>query len=75
LNVSDAPAASVVCGHEKMQTFDFVVADAPLPTSGPSVAPEGTASLVQWSPLGMLNCTAKPVTLLEPSFLNVMVPQ
>jgi hypothetical protein len=75
LNVSDAPAASVVWAHVKTQTFACVVAEVPEPTSGPSVAPGGTASFVQWSPLGMLNRTENPVTLLDWSFLTVIVPQ
>jgi hypothetical protein len=75
LNVLDAPAASVVFDHVNVQTFDCVTALVPLPLSGPSVAPLGTVSFVQWSPLGTLNFTEKPVTLLDPPFLIVIVPQ
>jgi hypothetical protein len=75
LNVSDAPPFNVVVGHVKVQWFDVVSAELPEPLSGLSVEPDGTASLVQWSPLGMLNDTSKPVTAEDPAFLIVIVPQ
>jgi hypothetical protein len=75
LNVSDAPAASVLLANVNVHAFDVVVADVPLPERGLSAAPEGTVSFVQWSPLGTVNLTAKPVTLADPLFLTVIVPQ
>ena len=57
MNVSDAPAASVLFAHVNLHVFDVVVADVPLPERGLSVAPDGTVSLVQWSPLGTVNWT------------------
>jgi hypothetical protein len=75
LNVSDAPAAIVALDHVNVQTFDCVYAELPEPVSGLKVAPEGTASLVQWSPLGMVNRTEKPATPLDVVFLMVIVPQ
>jgi hypothetical protein len=75
LNVSEAPAASVLLDHVNLQVFDVVAADVPLPVSGLRTAPEGTVSLVQWSPLGTLNWTVNPVTEDDPLFLIVMVPQ
>jgi hypothetical protein len=75
LNVIDAPAASVVLGQVNVHAFDDVVADVPLPERGLSAAPDGTVSLVQWSPLGTVNLTAKPVTLAAELFLIVIVPQ
>jgi hypothetical protein len=75
LNVSDAPAASVVLAHVYVHTFEVVNADVPLPVRGVSLAPVGTASLVQWSPLGTVNLTANPATLEAASFLIVIVPQ
>jgi hypothetical protein len=54
LNVIDAPLASVV-DHVKTHLFDRVVAEVPLPLRGLNFAPDGTESLVQWSPLGTLN--------------------
>ncbi len=73
--MSEPPAASVALAHVNLQTFDVVCAEVPLPVRGLSVAPEGTVSFVQWSPLGTLNCTEKPVTLLDAPFLIVIVPQ
>jgi hypothetical protein len=75
LNVSDAPAASVLLDQVNVHTFEVVLADVPLPLRGLSEAPEGTVSFVQWSPLGTENLTAKPVTLAAPLFLTVIVPQ
>ena len=57
MNVSDAPAASVLLDHVNVHEFDVVAADVPLPERGLSVAPAGTVSLVQWSPLGTVNWT------------------
>jgi hypothetical protein len=74
LKVVEAPAASEP-DHVNLQTFELVVADVPLPVRGLSVAPEGTVSLVQWSPLGIVNWTAYPLTADEPPFLMVIVPQ
>jgi hypothetical protein len=75
LKVSDAPAASVVLDQVNVQTFDCVYAELPLPTSGPRLAPEGTASFVQWSPPGIVNRTEKPFTEDDVPFLTVIVPQ
>jgi hypothetical protein len=47
LKVSDAPAASVALDQVNLQVLDCVYAELPEPVRGPSVAPEGTASLVQ----------------------------
>jgi hypothetical protein len=55
LNVIEAPAASVLLAHVNLQTFDVVAADVPLPLRGLNAAPEGTVSLVQWSPPGTVN--------------------
>jgi hypothetical protein len=75
LNVSEAPAPSDLLDHVNLQVFDVVAAELPLPLRGLSVAPEGTASLVQWTPLGTLNWTLNPDTLDDPPFLMVIVPQ
>jgi hypothetical protein len=75
LNVKDAPAFSVVFAQVKMHVLEEVVAELPVPLSGVSAAPEGTASFVQWSPLGTLNETSKPVTAEDPVFSIVIVPQ
>jgi hypothetical protein len=75
LNVSEAPAASLVLDQVNLQLFDVVAALVPLPLSGLRTAPDGTVSLVQWSPLGTLNCTTNPVTSDDPLFLIVTVPQ
>jgi hypothetical protein len=47
LKVSDAPPFNVVFAHVKVHSFDVVLAELPLPVSGLSFAPDGTASLVQ----------------------------
>jgi hypothetical protein len=57
LNVTDAPAASELPAHVNLHVFDVVTAEVPLPDKGLSAAPEGTVSLVQWSPLGTWNWT------------------
>ena len=57
MKVTEAPAASVLLAHVNLHVFDVVVADVPLPERGLSVAPEGTVSFVQWSPLGSVNST------------------
>jgi hypothetical protein len=74
LNVVDAPAASDDV-NVKVHWLDVVCADVPLPVRGLSVAPDGTASFVQWSPLGTLKETANPCHEPAPSFLTVIVPQ
>jgi hypothetical protein len=75
LNVTEAPFASVALDHVNTHLFDDVAAEVPLPLRGLSLAPDGTLSFVQWSPLGTLNCTAYPCRADEPVFLTVMVPQ
>jgi hypothetical protein len=60
LNVIDAPLASVALDQVNTHLFDLVVADDPLPLKGLNLAPDGTVSLVQCTPLGTLNCTANP---------------
>jgi hypothetical protein len=75
LKVIDAPLASVALDHVKTHLFDRVVAEVPLPLRGLNFAPDGTLSLVQWSPLGTLNCTANPWSDDDPVFLTVIVPQ
>jgi hypothetical protein len=75
LNVVDAPFASVALDHVKTHLFDDVVAEEPLPLRGLNLAPDGTLSLVQWSPLGTLNWTANPWSADDPVFLTVIVPQ
>jgi hypothetical protein len=75
LNVSDAPAASFAVDQVNLQTFDCVCAELPVPLRGPRVAPEGTVSFVQCSPLGTVKSTEKPVTLLDAVFLIAIVPQ
>jgi hypothetical protein len=47
LNVTEAPAASVLFAQVNVQVLDVVVAEVPLPDRGLNVAPEGTVSLVQ----------------------------
>jgi hypothetical protein len=68
LNVVVAPALIVVFANVNTQWFELVVAELPEPLSGLRTAPEGTVSLVQWSPLGTLNATLKPVTEAVPVF-------
>jgi hypothetical protein len=47
----------------------------PLPVRGLNVAPEGTASLVQCTPLGTSKETAKPSHADALRFLTARVPQ
>ena len=75
MNVVEAPALICAEAHVNVHLFELVAAELPDPVSGLRVAPEGTVSLVQWSPLGTLNETAKPVTVALPVFLIVIVPQ
>ena len=75
MNVKDAPAFNVVVAHVKTQLLELVSAELPVPLRGLSTAPVGTASFVQWSPLGTLNATSKPVTAEDPVFSTVIVPQ
>jgi hypothetical protein len=75
LNVFVVPAANEVLAHVNTQWFDDVEAELPVPLSGLKVAPEGTASFVQWTPLGTSNATVKPVVLPGPLFFTEIVPQ
>jgi hypothetical protein len=75
LNVVVAPEASFALAHVNVHWLDFVAADEPLPLSGLSVAPEGTASFVQCTPLGTSNETLYPVAAWGPLFFTLMVPQ
>jgi hypothetical protein len=75
LNVLDAPDAIVPPDHVNLQWFDFVAAEDPLPNNGLSVAPEGTVSFVQCTPLGTSNSTTRPVAAEGPAFLTLIVPQ
>ena len=75
MNVAEAPAASFALAHVNTQWFEVVAADVPLPDSGLNFAPDGTESFVQCAPLGTLKATEYPVTLAEPLFLIVIVPQ
>jgi hypothetical protein len=73
LNVFDAPAASDEA-NVNVHSFDFVAADDPLPLRGLNVAPDGTESFVQWSPLGIPKETANPFHEECPVFWTVIVP-
>jgi hypothetical protein len=74
LNVFVAFDPSEALAHVKTQWLALVTADEPCPLRGLSVAPEGTLSFVQWTPLGTSNSTVIPVTAFDP-FLKVIVPQ
>jgi hypothetical protein len=75
LNVFVAPTASDPVAHVKTQWFDLVAADVPLPLRGLSVAPLGTVSFVQWTPLGTSKATVRPTADEGPSFFTERVPQ
>jgi hypothetical protein len=72
--VKDDPEVSVAPDQVYVHVLDVVVADDPVPVSGLSTAPAGTASLVQCAPLGTLNVKEKCEAFEGPLFLKVIVP-
>ena len=69
-----APEASVVFDQVNVHVFDVVNAEVPVPVSGLSTAPVGTASLVQCAPVGTLNVSEKFDAFAGPLFLKLIVP-